>query len=173
MKGSTLAWIIMLLALLFSCCCLTALEPFRGGRGGGGRRGGGGGRGGGGRTWRWWWTTWRWRTAWGWRSDVGGEAAVVEVICIVFAAAIDGDHSVGVVGGGVLLGIQSGIILGQVIGRFLLHVKKVAHRMDVHFRATESMNAYGRLIVMVVNYMCCIISTRTSWVSRAVLSDFE
>ena len=99
-------------------------------------------------------------------ADVGGEAAVVEVICTVFVVAIAGVHSVGVVGGGVLLGIQSGIILGQVIGRFLLHVKKVAHRMDVHFRATESMNAYGRLIVMVVNYMCCIISTRTSWDGR-------
>ena len=161
MKGSTLAWIIMLLALLFSCCCLTALEPFRGGRGGGGRRGGGGGRGGGGRR-----GGGGGRRGGGGFGRRGGAVAAVEVICIVFAAAIDGDHSVGVVGGGVLLGIQSGIILGQVIGRSLLHVKKVAHRMDVHFRATESMNAYGRLIVMVVNYMCCIISTRTSWTGR-------
>ena len=78
---------------------------------------------------------------------------MAEVICIVFVVAIDGGPAVGVVGGGVLLGIQSGIILGQVIGRILLGVKKVAHRMDVHFRATESMNAYGRRIVMVVNHI--------------------
>ena len=72
----------------------------------GGRRGGGGGhRGGGG---------------FGRRGGRGGGA---EVFDIVFVVAIDGDRSVGSVGGGVLLGIQSGIILGQVIGRILLGVK--------------------------------------------------
>ena len=51
MKGSTLAWTIMLLVAFSLCGCFTFLESFRGGRGGGGRgRGGGGrGRGGGGR----------------------------------------------------------------------------------------------------------------------------
>ena len=82
MKGSTLAWTIMLLVAFSLCGCFTFLESFRGGRGGGGRGRGGGGRGRGG----------------------GGR---------------------GRGGGG--FGIQIGTILGQVIGVFLVCVKKVVH----------------------------------------------
>ena len=86
MKGSTLAWTIMLLVAFSLCGCFTFLESFRGGRGGGGR-----GRGG----------------MFGGFPQSRGRGRQSP-----FSN---------------LFGIQIGTILGQVIGVFLVCVKKVVH----------------------------------------------